>query len=370
MTPASVQTPRAIAFYLPQFHPIDENDRAWGPGFTEWVNVVGAKPLFRGHRQPLLPADLGFYDLRVPEVRQAQADLASVYGIDAFCYYHYWFHGRRVLERPFDEVLASGRPSLPFCLCWANEPWTRAWDGRTGETLIEQRHSDADDLAHGRWLAQVFSDDRYLRLDGRPVFAVYRASELPDPLRTTDLWRKVCSDEGVGDLVLLRVESLVSEIGDPRPLGFDASVEFPPDWRLTRGGRRRSRPWRLLRRVGLSSDAFGRHRIHDYSTFVRRTMAEASVAYPRFPGVTPSWDNSARRAVDAVILRDPAPAVYETWLDHAFERAFTEAPAPWVFINAWNEWAEGNMLEPTRDLGRAFLESTQRAVMRARAHPR
>jgi hypothetical protein len=357
----------AIAFYLPQYHPIPENDQAWGAGFTEWDNVVSARPLFRGHRQPVLPSELGFYDLRVPEVRSAQAALASSHGIEAFCYYHYWFHGRRVLERPFDDLLASSEPTLPFCLCWANEPWTRAWDGRTGETLIEQRHSDADDTAHGRWLAGVFSDDRYLRLDGRPVFAVYRARGLPDALRTTETWRKVFSDEGVGEVLLLRVESLVDETGDPRSLGFDAAIQFPPAWRLVRGGQRRTRPWRVLRRAHLSSDAFTRHRVHDYTTFARRSMAEQAASYPRFPGVTPSWDNSPRRSVDAVILRDPSPAVYEAWLDDAFIRARTEAPAPWVFINAWNEWAEGNMLEPTRDLGRAFLEATQRAVLRARS---
>jgi hypothetical protein len=213
----------------------------------------------------------------------------------------------------------------------------------------------------------VFADDRYLRLDGRPVFAVYRASRLPDPLRTTDAWRKVCSDEGVGELMLLRVESLVDETGDPRPMGFDAAIEFPPDWRLLRGGLRRTLPWRLLRRAHVSSEAFARHRVHDYSAFARRTMGEPAEPYPRFPGVTPSWDNSPRRANGAVILRDPSPAVYEAWLDAALARAATEAPGPWVFVNAWNEWAEGNVLEPTRDLGHAFLDGTKRAVARARS---
>jgi lipopolysaccharide biosynthesis protein len=359
-------TPRTIAFYLPQFHPIPENDAAWGAGFTEWQNVVRARPLFRGHRQPLLPSELGFYDLRVPEVRAAQAELASEYGIDGFCYYHYWFGGRRLLARPFDEVLSSGEPDLPFCLCWANEPWTRAWDGRTGETIVEQHYSAADDRAHGRWLASAFADPRYVRLDGRPVFAVYRSALLPDPKRTTDTWREVCSELGVGEPFLLRVESFTAESGDPRALGFDAAVEFQPEWRRLGPSQRRSLPWRVLRRARLASSVFGEHRVFDYEAVVQRMIAKPSTPYPCFPGVTPSWDNTPRRRRQGVIFRDPSPAAYERWLDAAFVRAGTQAPAPWVFVNAWNEWAEGNVLEPTRDEGRAFLEATLRAVTRAR----
>src|SRR5579871_1642275 len=164
MTPAA----RVFAFYLPQFHPIPENDAWWGNGFTEWTNVARSKPLFRGHYQPQLPADLGFYDLRLSETRQAQADLAREHGIFGFCYYHYWFSGRRVLQRPFDEVLTSGQPDFPFCLCWANENWTRSWDGRSSEVLMEQRYSDEDDLAHIRALAPALRDPRYIRIDGKP----------------------------------------------------------------------------------------------------------------------------------------------------------------------------------------------------------
>src|SRR5262245_7933162 len=191
---------RLIAVYLPQFHPIPENDRSWGKGFTEWTNVAQAKPMFRGHYQPHLPADLGFYDLRLPEARRAQADLAQAHGIHGFCYYHYWFHGRRLLERPFDEVLASGEPDFPFCLCWANEPWTRRWDGKDQEILMPQEYSDRDDLAHIRWLARAFQDRRYIRVDGRPMFLVYRASRLPDPARTAATWREEARRLGAGDL--------------------------------------------------------------------------------------------------------------------------------------------------------------------------
>ena len=175
---------RTIAFYLPQFHPIPENDEWWGPGFTEWINVARGDPLFRGHDQPHVPGDLGFYDLRLPETRQARPSSPRGHGIDAFCYFHYWFDGRRLLERPFDEVLGSGEPDFPFCLCWANESWTRAWDGKTSEVLIEQTYSRRGrPRAHPLALAEAFADPRYLRIDGRPVFLVYRAFRHPPTRR-------------------------------------------------------------------------------------------------------------------------------------------------------------------------------------------
>ncbi|HEX5272668.1 MAG TPA: glycoside hydrolase family 99-like domain-containing protein, partial [Gemmataceae bacterium] len=225
-----MSVPRLVAFYLPQYHPIPENDAWWGPGFTEWRNVVRARPLFPGHYQPHLPADLGFYDLRVPEARAAQADLARAHGIHGFCYYHYWFGGRRLLERPFAEVLATGRPDFPFCLCWANENWTRAWDGQTRHMLVGQTYSEEDDVNHLRWLATAFRDPRYIRVEGKPLFLVYRALRIPSPLSTTTRWREEARKLGVGELYLCRVESFPDERGDPAALGFDAAVEFQPDW--------------------------------------------------------------------------------------------------------------------------------------------
>ena len=172
---------RIIAFYLPQYHPFPENDEWWGKGFTEWRNVVKARPLYRGHYQPHLPADLGFYDLRVPEVRQQQADMARMYGINGFCYYHYWFNGHQLMERPLEEMLSSGNPDFPFMLCWANENWTRAWDGGSRHILIAQNYSEEDDRAHIRYLLDnVFSDSRYIRVDGKPVFLIYRSMLFPN----------------------------------------------------------------------------------------------------------------------------------------------------------------------------------------------
>ena len=180
---------RAIAFYLPQFHPIPENDVWWGKGFTEWTNVTKARPLFRGHYQPHLPADVGFYDLRLSETREAQAELAREHGISGFCYYHYWFHGRRLLERPFQEVLDSGRPKFPFCLCWANEPWSRRWLGEEQDILVDQTYSREDDEAHSEYLSSVFTDERYVTVDNRPVFLMYRPDRHPDPIRFTTMLR-------------------------------------------------------------------------------------------------------------------------------------------------------------------------------------
>ena len=197
-----------------------------GKGFTEWTNVVKARPRFTGHYLPHLPADLGFYDLRLPE---AQAALAASYGIHGFCHYHYWFNGRRILERPVNEILKSGEPDFPFCLCWANEPWSRRWDGSNDEVLLEQRYSASDDLAHIRALIPFFLDPRYIRVNDRPFLAVYRASELPDPQRTGDLWRREVERAGLKGLFLVRVES-PNESGDPRNIGFDSALEFEPCW--------------------------------------------------------------------------------------------------------------------------------------------
>lgn len=348
---------KIIAFYLPQFHPIAENDAWWGTGFTEWRNVAAARPRFSNHRQPRLPGELGFYDLRLPETREAQAALARDYGVSAFCYYHYWFQGRRLLERPFEEVLASGEPDFPFCLCWANEPWTRSWSDRAGELLVSQEHSEADDLAHARYLARVFADPRYLRVEGRPVFLIYRASALPSAARTAELFRAEARRAGVAEPLLCRVES------DPwrerrhalSDLGFDAAVEFAPNW-LELGDP-------VPREPVVGRSAPDDVRIFDYREVVRRALAHPEPPYCWFRCVTPSWDNSPRRESGALILDGSTPDLYGGWLEEIVRRTVHRPSGEQlVFINAWNEWAEGAYLEPDADLGRAYLEATRRAI--------
>lgn len=358
--------PFVLAFFLPQFHPTPSNDEWWGEGFTEWHNVARARPLFRGHYQPHEPADCGYYDLRVPEVRELQAVLARAGGITGFVWYHYWFQGRRLLERPFEDMIRSGRPDLPFALCWANEPWTRAWDGSTGHTLMAQSYSVTDDEVHGRWFAEVFADPRYVRIKGRPVLLVYKASQIPEPRRTTDVWREQASAAGVGEPLLLRVESGPGETGDPRALGFDAAVEFAPAWVELGRPLRRSRPWFWARRLGVSSRGYGRARVFRYADLMTRMMDRVPPGYPRYPCVTPMWDNSARRSVGATVFTGSTPELYGRWLSAALRRspasAGTPIDVPLVFINAWNEWAEGSHLEPDRRHGRAYLDATARAV--------
>jgi lipopolysaccharide biosynthesis protein len=364
VVPAVNQIARLIAFYLPQFHPIPENDLWWGKGFTEWTNVTRAKPRFPGHYQPHLPADLGFYDLRLAEARQAQADLACEYGIHGFCYYHYWFQGRRLLERPFEAVLDSGAPNFPFCLCWANEKWTRTWDGYSKELLIDQHYSVEDDLRHIRWLARAFQDERYIRYQGKPLFLVYRASDLPDPRRTLAVWREEAHRLKIGDLFLCRVESHSQEKTNPDHLGFDGAVEFQPDWDLAGRPLCRGTMWRILTKLRLSARGYQSEKVHSYASWVERSLRKSSADYLRFPCVTPGWDNSARRASGAFILNDSTPELFGYWLKEVIRRSQTcNSQEPMVFINGWNEWAEGNHLEPDLKYGRAYLEATRQALL-------
>jgi hypothetical protein len=252
---------RLIAFYLPQFHPIPENDQAWGKGFTEWTNVAKAKPLFPGHNQPKIPADLGFYDLRLPEARQAQADLARAYGIEGFCYWHYWFAGKRVLERPFNEVLKSGEPNFPFCLAWANQTWTGIWHGCPDRVLIEQTYPGlADYTTHFYTLLEAFTDPRYITVEGKPLFLVYNPEELPDPKQFTDCWRDLAIKSGLKGLYLIGVAR--HEYWFPEPNGFDASIIINPDYVFTQASARILPGKRSLTKVKQRFSAFSSRRFY------------------------------------------------------------------------------------------------------------
>lgn len=360
---------RLISFYLPQFHAIPENDEWWGKGFTEWTNVKKAKPLFPGHYQPHEPGELGYYDLLDPSVREAQAALAKEYGIYGFCYYHYWFNGRRLLERPFNEVLSSGKPDLPFCLCWANENWTRAWDGMNEHVLMAQKYCEDDDRRHIRWLIGAFRDKRYIRVNGKPIFLVYRASLMPDPSRTASIWREEAAKSGIGEIFLCKVESYPEEGGDPSGMGFDAAVQFPPNWRTQRVS------WvdnvlsfgkHTLSKL-MPGNVLLDHRVADYQAYAERDKRLPKPGYKRFPGVMPGWDNSPRRQSRAAIFKGSSPEIYGAWLEEAIRRSMEDLSGDerMVFINAWNEWGEGNHIEPCQKWGRAYLEATRKALCSA-----
>ena len=351
---------RYLAFYLPQFHPIPENDEWWGPGFTEWTNVVQGRQVVAGQQQPHLPADLGYYDLRVPETRLAQAELAAAYGISGFCYYHYWFDGRRLLERPFTEVLRSGEPDFPFCLCWANESWTRAWDGSERQVLVKQQYSVDDDRRHLQALAEAFADRRYITIDGRPVFLVYRPGRLPEPRRTADTWRDEAQRLGLPDPYLCSVEAFQRERRPPEELGFDAAVAFAPNLSLL-GPRinNHSRPVRMVRRVLRPGSPYRWTQVYDYGEAVEGHLGAPPPPYKRYPCVTPGWDNTVRRPKGGGrVLVNSTPELYARWLREATAQFDVYSPEENLFfVNAWNEWAEGNHLEPCERWGHAYLEA-------------
>jgi lipopolysaccharide biosynthesis protein len=358
---------RIIAFYLPQYHPIPENDAWWGKGFTEWTNVAKAKPWFPGHYQPHLPADLGFYDLRIPEIREAQAEMAREYGITAFCYYHYWFNGKQLLERPFDEVLTSGEPDFPFCLCWANENWTRRWDGQEQEVLAAQKYSLDDDLEHIRALMPAFKDRRYLKVHGKPIFLVYQIQMLPDPATTSSIWREEAVKAGLPGLYLCFVTSSSKVINiHPSTVGFDAVIDFPP---ASGDPFYRLRPKRRRFERLSSENLITRNLVASYPEMVRKMICRVEPSFPLFPGVTPGWDNTPRRKQSALIMLGSSPELFENWLHWAIrttQQRF-DGDEQMVFINAWNEWAEGNHLEPDMHWGRRFLEATRNALVKTEA---
>ena len=345
-------TPHVLAFYLPQFHQVPENDAWHGAGFTEWSVVARSKPLYPGHRQPDLPGELGFYDLRVPETRDNQARLAREHGVTGFLYYHYWFSGRRMLNRPFQEVLTTGQPDFPFALCWANESWYRRWQGSNDEMLLEQSFSEEDDVAHIRWLIECFKDPRYIRIEGRPLLAVYRAHHLPDAVRTVELWRTECVSAGMEPPWLVMFEtddSLSDSLRDPAELGFDASAEFVPHL--------------LSSLLEPSIEKFASDEpltIYEYDEVAAAYRRRPGAEWIRYPCVATGWDNSPRRqAGEAIILRNATPEGYGRWLATAAARQATSGRDGIVFLNAWNEWAEGAHLEPGEQWGRAHLEVTR-----------
>ncbi|GGX11057.1 glycosyltransferase WbsX family protein [Undibacterium macrobrachii] len=343
---------KLIAYYLPQFHPIIENDEWWGAGFTEWTNVTRAIPYFKDHYQPHIPSELGYYDLRLPEVREAQAKLAKEHGIYGFCYYYYWFEGRRLLERPLQEVFDSGKPDFPFCICWANENWSRRWDGSENEILVQQVHNEQTDEEFIRDVIPLFKDPRYIRLNGAPILIIYRLSLMPNPAKTAEIWREICAANGIPKIHLCMAETF--NLTEPRQYGFNSSVQFPPH-NLVAG-------LENDKIDGLAESYTGN--IYDFENVVEEQLGRGIPLYQQFPGVMTAWDNTARKKKAGNVFINATPDSYETWLRGAIDRARQSLPKgeQLVFINAWNEWAEGTHLEPDQKNGRAYLESTRRAL--------
>jgi lipopolysaccharide biosynthesis protein len=353
---------KAIAFYLPQFHPIPENDEWWGKGFTEWTNVAKARPYFAGHRQPHIPADLGFYDLRLRETRIAQAELAKQYGIGGFCYYHYWFNGKLLLEKPLEAVLADDEPDFPFCVCWANENWSRTWEGRHSKILISGDLERYDPDAHFDYLGKLFFDPRYIRIDDKPLFLVYRIDEFPDIASTIAQWRAKAKSMGLPGIFLCAVMSYKHELDNAQTiaLGFDATVGFEPHPKTYRPQLAASCFRYAVARLRILFKRKG-FNFYDYAALVREAMAQPQTGERHFPCVTPSWDNTARRNSGALIIQNDDAGLFETWLRDAARRVSSyPEDERIVFINAWNEWAEGCHLEPDLHNGRRFLEAAHR----------
>jgi lipopolysaccharide biosynthesis protein len=346
---------RVLAYYLPQFHPIPENDLWWGKGFTEWTNVTKSFPRFRGHYQPHLPGELGFYDLRNPEVLYRQAALARRYGVHGFCIHHYWFAGRALLDQPLRNLLAHSDIKINFCLNWANENWTRAWDGSNKSILISQQHSAEDDLALAASLEVALSDPRYVRIDGRPLLMIYRPSVLPDARATVDRWRNHFERAGYGNPYMVMPRAFGNL--DPRQFGMDAAAGFPPH-ECGLGDRRSFRG--LL--VKLANPTYS-GLVLSYDRMTRKALAPESLTAPLLPGVCTSWDNHARRK-NGLIFHGSTPQKYGEWLKAACDYTIRKNTPNEriVFVNAWNEWAEGAHLEPDRYYGYAYLAETGRVL--------
>lgn len=358
-TTPGVGSSLTIAFYLPQFHQIPENDEWWGAGFTEWTNVRRAAPQFDGHDHPRRAEVLGHYDLRTVEVMHRQAELAKLHDVDAFCFYFYWFDGRRLLERPVDNYVQSG-PDFPFCLSWANENWTRRWDGKEHEVLMGQNYSDSTAEEIFEDFLPYLRDDRYLRVDGALVLVIHRIDHIPNAPELMSSWRRLAKVHGLGDLHIIAAETRFGI--EPEWYGVDAIAEFPPVGSNTLASAQ------LLPVKGLRADFAGR--IMSYQRMARRFMRRRPPAFTRYRGVAPGWDNTARRGNKSTIYVGHNPQRYSEWLSNARSAENEREGTGLVFINAWNEWAEGAYLEPDISWGTAFLEATRRSAPSLPASPK
>jgi len=359
---------RVIAFYLPQFHPIPENDHFWGKGFTEWTNVGKAKPLFKGHYQPRVPADLGYYDLRMPEVREEQAAMAREAGVEGFIYWHYWFgNGKRVLERPFNEVLESGKPDFPFCLGWANHSWsTHSWNSATqwqkNTVIFEQLYPGVDDYTnHFNTVLPAFKDPRYLTVDGKPIFLIYAPNDIPDVKQFIELWRKLAEENGLKGIHFIGMHGgWVEDLNKNFEYGFDA-VNSRGLWHAEAkaAGKLKKLIFHKIRKKfgGLTLDKYS------YAKVMKHYFTKLDKEKNVYPTIIPQWDRSARSGRRAVIYHGSTPELFKSHVEEALE-LIKEKPEEHkiVFLKSWNEWAEGNYMEPDLKFGRGYLDALREAL--------
>lgn len=345
---------KLIAFYFPQYHPFPENDQFWGKGFTEWTNVTKALPVFKGHYQPRLPGELGFYDVRVKDVLRRQIELLRQYGLHGFCFHHYWFSGRRVMRVPYNTILADKSLAVPFCLHWANEPWTIRWDGcLEGGVLLAQKHDPEDDIAFIKDIAPALRDERYIRINDRPLLIIYRPRLFPNVNETVERWREFCHRERIGELYLAMMQTSFEGERDPAVFGFDAAIEYPPhNLNLTN----------LANKIKTFDPGFAGG-IYDYAEMAECVSQKPVTPYKLFRGLMPEWDCTPRRKNPDIFI-NCSPAKYQQLLEKQinFTRNSTNLDEKFIFINAWNEWAEGAQLEPDRKYGYAYLNASFRAL--------
>ncbi len=341
-----------LAFYLPQFHEIPENSKWWGQGFTEWTNVKKAKPVFEGHHQPLLPTDLGYYDLSQIDVMKKQTDLAKEYGVGGFIYYFYSFNGKRLLEKPVDNFLASDI-DFPYALCWANENWTKKWDGGDSSVLMPQDYEAGFEQVIFDQLLPHLSDKRYIRHDGRPMLLIYRAQNLPDPVASIKTLKELAKSAGLGDLYVLAVASF--GLTSSQEVGADGLVEFPPH---------NSANARCLQPPKAKPDFKGN--FFDLSAFALDSLGRLPEKSHFYRGIIPGWDNTARNQNRSMIIVNDSPGVFEKWLTYLRKYSTltsrNNSQADFIFVNAWNEWAEGAILEPSNRFGRKMLEAVKSSL--------
>lgn len=349
---------RVIAFYLPQFHPIQENDEWWGKGFTEWTNVGKAQKLFKGHYQPRVPADLGYYDLRLPEVRKAQADMAREYGIEGFCYWHYWFgNGKRLLETPFNDVLKGGEPDFPFCLGWANETWSGIWHGNPGKILIEQKYpGKADYIQHFHAISAALLDPRYIQIDGKPLFVVYRPLFIPNAREFIDCWQELAIENGLKGVYFVGIANdIVVEKQNLKDFGFDAVI---PNRLSVAVGKLNSLTYRIKRNI------LKKPLVFSYKSLIKKMTGIEDVDEDVFPMVMPNWDNSPRSGMKGLIIDQSTPELFQQHFCQILDKIELKAPENKViFLKSWNEWAEGNYVEPDLVFGTKYLEVIKRCVV-------